>query len=357
MVKKPSYLLIASSTAYTGKSATIIGIAHQLQQKGYKLGYGKPVGTYFQPDENLKEEKDLQFIGTSLGLSQTQVKSPLLFLDEDAINQRLLGKDTTDYRNSLINYCQQISGDVVLLEGSGDLKQGSLFNLSIPEIATTIDASVLLVVRYDPLLLIDEIIQAKQILGDRLKGVLINNIPAEKLELTQDLIKSFLQKIEVEVLGMLPRDRLLQSVSVRELVERLHAKVLCREDRLDLMVESLTVGAMNVNSALEYFRQGQNMAVVTGGDRTDLQLAALESSTSCLILTGNTPPQQLILSRAEDLEIPILSVYLDTLTTVEIVERTFGKVRLHEDIKVHCIQELIRQHFALDQLLSQLKLA
>jgi hypothetical protein len=280
----------------------------------------------------------------------------LLFLDEDAIKQRLQGKDHNDYQNSLGHYCQEISGDLVLLEGSGDLKQGSLFNLSIPEIASTIDASVLLVVRYDPLLLIDEIIEAKQLLGDRLLGVLINDIPPEKLEPTQDLIKSFLAKIEVEVLGMLPSNRLLQSVSVKELVEQLHAKVLCREDRLDLMVESLTVGAMNVNSALEYFRQCQNMAVVTGGDRTDLQLAALESSTNCLILTGNNPPQQLILSRAEDLEIPILAVNLDTLTTVEIVAQTFGKVRLHEEIKVNCIRDLIRQHFAMERLLSKLEL-
>jgi hypothetical protein len=120
------------------------------------------------------------------------------------------------------------------------------------------------------------------------------------------------------------------------------------------MVESLTVGAMNVNSALEYFRQRQNMAVITGGDRTDLQLAALESSTNCLILTGHTPPQQLILARAEDLEIPILTVDFDTLTTVEIVDRAFGTVRLHENIKVECMQQLIEEHFDVNQLLSKL---
>lgn len=356
MEKKTPYLLIASSAAYTGKSATILGIAHQLQQKGYKLGYGKIIGTCFQINENAREEQDLQFICNSLGLSDGQNPSPLLFLEEDTINQKLSGKDQQNYQDSLVNYCQQISGDLVLLEGSGDLKQGSLFNLSTPEIAEKIDASVLLVAKYDPLLLIDEIIQAKQILGHRLLGVLINSIPPTKLDVTQNVIKPFLETMNVEVLGMLPSDTLLQSVSVRELVEQLNAKVLCRKDRLDLMVESLTVGAMNVNSALEYFRERRNMAVVTGGDRTDLQLAALESSTNCLILTGNSPPQQLILNRAEDLEIPILAVNLDTLTTVEIVDQTFGKVRLHENIKVLCIQELMTKHFNLDKLLSKLKL-
>jgi BioD-like phosphotransacetylase family protein len=356
MAKKTKYLLIASSVPYTGKSATILGLAHQLQQKGYNIGYSKPLGTCFQPGENVKEEQDLGFIATSLGLSENQIKSPLLFLDEDTIKQSLEGKNTQNYADSLDNYFQEIKADLLLLEGAGDLKQGSLFNLSIPEIATRLEAQVLLVVKYDDLLLIDEIIQAKITLGDRLLGVLINSIPPEKLDLTNNLIKSFLSTINVEVLGMLPSDRLLRSVSVREIVTQLNAKVLCREDRLDLMVETLTVGAMNVNSALEYFRQRQNMAVITGGDRTDLQLAALESSTNCLILTGNSAPQQLILARANDLEIPILSVNLDTLTTVEIVDQTFGKVRLHETIKVQCIQELIKQHFNLDRLTLKLQL-
>jgi BioD-like phosphotransacetylase family protein len=120
------------------------------------------------------------------------------------------------------------------------------------------------------------------------------------------------------------------------------------------MLESLTIGAMNVNAALEYFRQGRNMAVVTGGDRTDLQLAALETSTNCLILTGNMPPDPLILSRAEDLEIPILSVNLDTLSTVEIVNQAFGKVRVQEKIKVDRLQELMATHFDWDRLLDKL---
>jgi BioD-like phosphotransacetylase family protein len=130
--------------------------------------------------------------------------------------------------------------------------------------------------------------------------------------------------------------------------------VLCRPDRLDLMVESLTIGAMNVNAALEYFRRGSHKAVVTGGDRTDLQLAALETSTSCLILTGHLSPQPLIVSRAEDLEVPILAVDLDTLATVEIVDRAFGSVRLQEQIKVECIQQLMEQHFDRDRLLQML---
>jgi BioD-like phosphotransacetylase family protein len=98
------------------------------------------------------------------------------------------------------------------------------------------------------------------------------------------------------------------------------------------------------------------MAVVTGGDRTDIQLAALETSTQCLILTGHLPPAPTILSRAEDLEIPILSVDLDTLTTVEIIDRAFGQVRLHEPVKVQAINQMMAKHVNVDRLLTKLGL-
>lgn len=355
MAKSAKYLLIGSTEAYSGKSATILGIAHQLKAKGITVDYRKPVDTYISK-KNEKENvtRDLSCFSDALDKKQILIQSSLLYLNREVINKRLQGEDRTDYTQALEKYVKSSEDDLVLLEGPANLWEGSLFNLSVGQIAQIIDASILLVLRYHPQLLVDTLLTAKQFLGDRLLGVVINDIPTKDLETTQELVKPFLEAQNIPVLGLLPRNDLLRSVSVRELAKRLDAKVLCRSDRLDLMVESLTIGAMNVNSALEYFRQGRNKAVVTGGDRTELQLAALETSTHCLILTGHMPPQPLILSRAEDLEIPILSVNLDTLTTVEIVDEAFGKVPILEPIKIQCIQQLMTQHFDIDRLMDKL---
>jgi hypothetical protein len=198
-------------------------------------------------------------------------------------------------------------------------------------------------------------LQAKEILGDRLLGIMINDVPEEALEQVHHSIVPFLESKGIHALGVLPQSEVLRSVSVHELVKQLNAEILCCPDRLDLMVESLKIGAMNVNSALKYFRKARNMAVVTGGDRTDLQLAALETSTHCLILTGHLPPTDTVRHRAEDLEIPILSVDLDTLTTVEIIDNAFGQVRLQEPVKVECIRDMMTQYFNTDQLLNLLQ--
>lgn len=356
MGKSAKYLLIGSTEPYSGKSATILGVAHQLQEKGLDIAYGKPLGTYFSPNQPDGIEEDVRFIAQALNLPEKRVRSPLLSLDAQTIQKRLQGEDTTHYRQSLKQYLQPAESDLMILEGPGTLCEGSLFNLSLLEVAQEIDAPVLLVTRFQSVLLVESLLAAKQHLGEYLLGVVINDIPHQELATLQDTMRPFLERQGIPVLGMWARSGLLRSVSVQELVHQLKAEVLCRPDRLDLMVESLKIGAMNVNSALKYFRKGRNMAVVTGGDRADIQMAALETSTQCLILTGHMPPQPFIITRAEELEIPILSVDLDTLTTVEIIDHAFGQVRLQEPIKVQCIQQMMAQHFDIDRLLSQLGL-
>ena len=353
--KAARYLLIGSTEAYSGKSATVLGIAHYLKAKGLDLGYGKPLGTCWSKDANGIEE-DVQFVADVLHLPADRLQPTILALDEPTIQRRIRGDDRVDYPQALKKYLQMSGPDLVLLEGPANLEEGSLFDLSLRQVAEGVNARILLVARFHSLLIIGALISARRRLGDRLLGVLISDIPEDRFEEVKTTVQPYLEERGIPVFGLLPRSALLRSVSVGELVSQLKAEVLCRADRLDLMVESLSIGAMNVNSALKYFRKGRNMAVVTGGDRTDIQLAALETSTQCLILTGQMPPSPAILSRAEDLEIPILSVDLDTLTTVEIVDRAFGKVRVKEPVKVEYICNSMAENFDADRLMTELGL-
>ncbi|MEA5599305.1 phosphotransacetylase family protein [Rivularia sp. UHCC 0363] len=358
MPKSPKYLLIGSTEASSGKSATILGLSHQLHQTGLDIAYGKPLGKCLRESEGSLIEEDVEFITQSLNLTPDRVVPTLLALNETTLQQRLCGEDKTDYQEHLASqYLQNIDSDLVVIEGPGNLSEGRLFDLSLMQVADVVDAEVLLVFRYKSLFSIETLLSAKQLLGRRLIGVVLNDVPASHLQAVQNTMRPFLEQQGIPVFGILPKSNLLRSVTVGELVNQLNAEVLCRGDRLNLLVESLAIGAMNVNSAVKYFRKRQNMAVVTGGDRVEIQQAALETSTQCLILTGQLPPPSFILNRAEELEIPILSVDLDTLSTVEIIERAFGQVRVHQPIKVQCIQHLMQENFDIDRLLSLMGLS
>jgi uncharacterized protein len=246
---------------------------------------------------------------------------------------------------------------LVLVEAPANTAEGALFGLTLQAMSETLDSPFLLLVRYGSLLIADHILVSKQRFGDRLFGVVINDIPESEYDSAKELLTPYLESQGIPVLAMMPENRILRSVSVAQLVEHLGATILYESEHTnlaDLMVEELKIGAMNVNSAQIFFRKSFNKAVVTGSDRVDIQLAALETSTNCLILTGPPAISAETLQRASELEVPILSVNTDTLTTVGIIENSLGRVRLHEGIKVQCIQEMMEKHFDFDRLLSML---
>jgi BioD-like phosphotransacetylase family protein len=355
------HLIIGSMDPYSGKSTIVLALAHALLQKGVDLIYGKPIGTCPEALEgkSCRVDGDVQFLTHSLNIPKDRICPTLVLAEPETLEQRMAQQDSQDYRaqfKAALATASEPSSttgkSLVLLEGPGTLDEGYLYGLSLGDMATLADAGIVLVTRLKSYLPLEGLLAAKQRLGDRLVGVILNDIYPDQKDTVSNVICPYLESQNIPVLGILPHSEILKSVSVGELVNRLNATVLCCPERMDLMVETLFIGAMNVNSALEYFRRGRNMAIVTGGDRTDLQLAAMETSTQCLILTGHVSPLPSIISRAEELEIPILSVDLDTLSAIEIIENTLGQVRLHEGIKLDYVCDMGKTALNLDRLMA-----
>jgi uncharacterized protein len=350
---RAKHLLIGSIAAHSGKSAAVLGLCPQVLDRGIAFAYGKPLSLNLDAAVQSEIDSDVQFIVAALGLTPQQIVPSLLTVNGTDLQAQLQsGHRATAVSASISN----TEHDLVVLEGPSTLAEGRLFGYSLVQQAEQLEASVLLMAHCQSLAVVDELLLAQMHLGDRLCGVILNDIPQKLAPSVVDCVVPFLEQHNIPVFGQIPSHPLLRSISVREMVHQLNAEVLCCGDRLNLMVEQLSIGAMNVNSALRYFNRAHNMAVVTGGDRTDIQLAALESSTNCLILTGHFSPNPIVINRAEDLEVPVLSVDLDTLTTVEIVDKAFSEARFSETIKVECIQQLFKQHVDIDRLLNQLEI-
>ena len=357
MPKSAKHLLIGSTEAHSGKSTAAIAVGIQLQALGFRVGWGKPLASVEAcgyPAEHL--DTDLNFIPHILSLSPEQQPPTLLSLNNRALIEHLEQDSFNDVRDALEHYWGNETGDIVLLEGPSTLEAGALLNLSLPEITTALDASVLLVMRFNTCDMIDQLVSAQKRLGDALLGVIINEVEAAEQSLVTQTIVPYLEKRGIPVFATLPQLPFLRGMRVSELVRHLDAEVLCCDDHLDLVVESLKIGAMNVNAALRFFGQGSHQAIVTGGDRRDLQIAALETSTHCLVLTGQMAPIEDVIALAQDKEVPILAVETDTLTTVERIDNLFGHIPLNNPDKVPLIKEVLAKKIEIERLVSLLGL-
>ncbi|MBM5790632.1 MAG: phosphotransacetylase family protein [Cyanobacteria bacterium M_surface_10_m1_298] len=360
---RSSALLIGSCAPFSGKSALVLGLARQLLQRGVPVRLGKPLADSAESapvggsDGRLIDD-DVRFVGQILGLADEQLVPSVLLKDSQTARQRLLegnllpGDGFAALRQQLQTYPEGLT----VMEASGSLNDGRLYGLSLAQVAEGLQAPVLLVHAWEDSGSVEPLLAAREQLGDLLAGVVLNGVPPDQVNALRSEVVPALERLGLPVLGVMPRSPLLRSVTVEELARRLDARTLCCAERHDLLVETLSIGAMNVNSAMEFFRRRRNMAVVTGADRTDIQLAALEASTQCLILTGAGDPLPQLISRAEELEVPILKVEHDTLTTVEVIENAFGQVRLHESVKATYAFRLVEEHCDFEPLFTRLRL-
>jgi BioD-like phosphotransacetylase family protein len=137
---------------------------------------------------------------------------------------------------------------------------------------------------------------------------------------------------------------------VDEIIDALEPQVLTDCITSDILVEHINVGAMNAEAAISRLRRSKNNAVITGGDRVDIQITALETNSACLILTGCLEPRSLIVKQANEMGIPILLVDMNTMETVEAVDRIFGRTRMGQTVKLEKFQKLLAEHMALDRM-------
>jgi hypothetical protein len=248
--------------------------------------------------------------------------------------------------------------DVLLVEGGASLREGYTFGLPTPAVAQALESPVLVVVKYrERVRFLDDTLASAARLGSHMIGILINRVPEDASQfITQEAVP-YLQKRGVAVFGIIPERRDLGALTVDDLVHALDAQILTPKYKPTALVETLTVGAMTADTALSRFRQQLNKAVITGGDRTDIQLAALETSTTCLVLTGNLHPSPLIVKQAEEFGVAILLVRTNTMETIEAIERVFGKTRLAQPSKLKQFEELVRAHVDLGKLYKAIGIA
>jgi uncharacterized protein len=350
-------LYVASTETFVGKSAVCVGLLRRMQRDGFAVGYMKPlsVSVTHTPDAVLDE--DAAFIRRSLGLSASLEQIAPVLLTPGVIESILRGQPN-NYGRMLRDAYLEVSKqkDIVVLEGTNTWAEGALVDLTADQVTDMLHAPGLLVCRYTSPLMVDAVLAVQRYVGDRLLGVLINQVEEPHLDFVKTRVAPFLEARGVPVFGILPRDRLLSGISVNELLENLGGQMIGRHEWGEKMLDSLMIGAMSAEASLSFFRRRANKAVVTGGDRSDLQLAALQTSTNALVLTGNFWPSAQVIDRAAELEVPIILVPDDTLTTVDRAEHLFGRIRFHQEAKLRRFTEMLDERFDFDRLYQSLGL-
>jgi uncharacterized protein len=346
-------ILISSTHQYAGKSGICIALIKELEARGLDVGYFKPFGTMPERVEGRLTDQDAHYVNSGLRRPSELADVCPVVKTRELLESAMEGA-SPDLHSAVRGAFDRVSEgrDVLVVEGPSDVFQALALQLSVCQLASLLETRVLLIDRPERIDFPDEVLGAADCLHEHLAGVLFNHVDGSQWDYVVNHVAAFVTGRGIPCFGCIPVDPLLTSVSVREIVDALGATVLSGEEQLGAVVESVMIGAMGQDKALRFFRRKARKAVVTGGDRADVQLAALETNTSALVLTGNYPPSAMVLARADELGVPMVLVDTDTLTAVERLEQLLGRVRLHEPAKAARIRELLTTNVALDELLA-----
>ena len=129
-----------------------------------------------------------------------------------------------------------------------------------------------------------------------------------------------------------------------QLVQHLDGRFLNWEEKGDNLVEHFLVGGMFLDWGVLYFERFANKAVIVRGDRPDIQMAALQTPTSCMVLTGGHSPIQYVTYESGVTQVPLIQVQADTLSAAAALESLQEKALFDHPLKQEQFLELVSRH-------------
>jgi BioD-like phosphotransacetylase family protein len=325
-----------------GKSFLSIGFIQKLMKEGKKFAYFKPIGVPRAAFTN-KADPDVGFILNTIYKTDHPYDyiSPVSIPDAyyvDLVDASRKGEYLQKIKNAYDNITKDV--DYIVIEGNPSIRKFVRIGIDDVSIAKTLGINEFIYVSIESSdRCIDNFFFTKEYFKFRevnILGVLFNKIDFEYIARIKELSPDHITKYNIPVLGIIEKSVELFSPRVNEIKEQIGGELINEQtsEGLNNLVETFLIGAMNAQSALKYLRQVKRAAFITGGDRTDLAMAALDQNVSTLILTGFIQPDMGVITAANEKGIPIILSPSDTYTTMRNLERLKPGIQEDEMDKV-----------------------
>ncbi|MHB8840213.1 MAG: AAA family ATPase, partial [Candidatus Aquicultor sp.] len=137
-------LYIVSTEAYSGKTGLCLSLGLELLERGFKLGYMKPVGTLPGIVNDKTVDLDAYYILKRLGIEENLEDVSPISLTRKFMHAHLKGEEL-DSIHVIKKAFDKLSQDkdVMLLENGADVNEGRFINAAAFQIARELNARAL----------------------------------------------------------------------------------------------------------------------------------------------------------------------------------------------------------------------
>ena len=309
-------VFIAATRQNDGKTTVSLGLLSALRKIYPRVGYIKPVGQRFVQIEEQNIDEDTVLMDAVFRLNCPLVDMSPIAVEPDFTRKYLQSSN----RDVLVRRIEVAfdrvawEKDFVLCEGSGHAGVGSVFDLSNAQVAKILGAKAIIVTQGGIGRPIDEVALNQALFereGVEVIGVILNKVLGTKVDYISDFARRGLKRKGLELLGVIPHQRILCSPTLEAIRDELRAESLNDSGQMQNLVGDVVLGAMGANNAMRFFRPG--VLLITPGDREDLLLAAATSlqtrddgNMAGIVLTCNLRPGRPVLEAIRRMPCPVL---------------------------------------------------
>lgn len=342
-------VVVGSTGRSAGKTSLIAGMA---KASSKSFGYMKPMGDRLLYRKKRLWDHDCALMTNMFGLSENLEDMTIGF--EHSKLMYMYDEDTTRERLSAMVSTAQQGKELVFIEGGRDLAYGTSVFLDTMSVARAVGGDIVVVASDEGNASLDAIafLQKYVSMTDvSLRGVIVNKI--QNLEDYKETNVPELSRRGIDVLGLVPHEVEMTQLSVGQIAGRLLTKTIAGEQGLTRKARNILVAAMSTNAAIRSpLFQREDKLIIVGGDRSDLIVAALQSSTAGIVLTNNIVPSPNIVSQASEQNIPLLLVPFDTYETARQLDNVEPLLTADDTDKLDLCARLVREHVDLDRSLA-----
>ncbi len=282
-----SVLYVIADGEGVGKTMVCASLANNLIEDGYDVVVAKLHGDSTGDIQRYQEK----FSFTVEQPISESVADAKIFIDK--------------YNNS--------EGQIAIIEGSSEISAEEHVKF-----LSGVDASILIVTTAD-INKAEKVVPVAEKLSNKLKGVIINGVSMYQGTYVSEVLGPFYENANISVLGTVPEQRILLSLSVNQIADKLKGRFLSKNGDTESLVESFMVGGFGMDPGQYSFSTRTGKAVIVRGDRPDVQMSALQTDMNVFIMTCGLEPTEYVQYESAEEKVPIIVVDTNTLDTMESV--------------------------------------
>jgi BioD-like phosphotransacetylase family protein len=189
-------------------------------------------------------------------------------------------------------------------------------------------------------------------------SVVVNKVPKKDAEVTKNKFAVALGVARISSIGQVPEDRVLMALSVGDVAQAVHGNIVNSSGNASDLIENLMIGSSTFDRGAAYYSRKNNKAVLLWGDRpgfrkaavANLQQAALQTSTRCVIVGNNVAPLPAAIQKADEQKASIISAPGTLPEIVSAIEKAFQNQKFGQNSKLARLDEILAGNFDLQKM-------